>query len=94
MGASSSLGDQIWVLVVTDSRPSGLEANTWKLCLIIALEGSNKNFDNIIEEAISVWKNETKYWLLYANPSCYMSSASDVPCSVTSIMFPNTKGID
>ena len=27
------LEDQIWVAVVSDSRPGGLEAKIWKLCL-------------------------------------------------------------
>ena len=43
MGASSVLGDQIWVLVVSDSRPLGLEAKIWKLCGI-PLEGPVENF--------------------------------------------------
>ncbi len=51
--------------------------------LRIALEGPDENFDNIIEEAVPLWKNEPKYWLLYANPSCYISSASDIFCSIT-----------
>ena len=56
--------------------------------LRIALEGPNENFDNIIEEAIHLWKIGTKYQFLYANHSCYMSSTSDVFCSITSVMFP------
>jgi hypothetical protein len=43
VGASSVLGDQIWVLVVSDSRPVGLEAKIWKLCGI-PLEGPVENF--------------------------------------------------
>jgi hypothetical protein len=38
--------------------------------LRIALEGPNEIFDNIIEEAIPLWKkSETKYRFLYTNPS-------------------------
>ena len=62
--------------------------------LRIALKGPNENFDNIIEEAIPLWKNETKYRFLYANPSCYMSFASDAFCSITSVMFPNYEDVD
>ena len=62
--------------------------------LRIALKGPDENFDNIIEEAIPLWKNGTKYWFLYANLSCYMSSASDASCSITSVMFPNFEDID
>ena len=58
----------------------------------IALEGPDENFDNIIEEAIMFWK--TKYRFLYANPSRYMSSASDIFYSVTLVMFPNSKDVD
>ena len=53
----------------------GLEARFWK----ISLEMPNKNFANIIEEEIFfLWENGTKYRFLYASPSRYMSSASDV----------------
>jgi hypothetical protein len=62
--------------------------------LRIALEGLDENFDNIIEEAIPLWENGPKYRFLYANPSCYMSYASDVFCSITSVMFPNSKDVD
>ena len=53
-----------------------------------AWEGPDENFDNIIEEAIPLWKNGTKYRFLNANHSRSMSYASDVFCSITSIMFP------
>ena len=86
MGASSGLGNQIWVLVVNDSRPSGLEAEN--------LEALLKIIDNIIEETIPLWRNGTKYWFLYANPSRYMSFASDTSCSLTSVMFPNFENVD
>ena len=62
--------------------------------LRVSLEGPNKNFDNIIEETIPLWKNRTNYQFLYANPSNYMSSASDVSCLVTSVMFPNFEDVD
>jgi hypothetical protein len=62
--------------------------------LRIALEGPNENFDTIIEEVIPLWENGTKYRFLYANPSRYMSSASDVFCSITLLMFPNSKDVD
>ena len=52
------------------------------------------NFDNIIEEAIPLCKNGIKYQFLYANSSRYMSFTSDVFCSITSIMFPNSKNIN
>ena len=55
--------------------------------LRIALEGPNENFDNIIEEAIPLWKSGTKYRFLYANPSLYVSSESDASCSVSSTIF-------
>ena len=55
----------------------------------ISLEGPFENFDKIIEETIPLWKNETMYPFPYANPSCYMSFASDAYCLITSVMFPN-----
>jgi hypothetical protein len=39
------------------------------------LKGLDEEFNNIIEEAIPLWKNRTKYRFLYANPSRYMSFA-------------------
>jgi len=62
--------------------------------LRIALEGLDENFDNIIEEAIPLWKNGTKYRFLYANPSRYISSRSDASCSVTSAMLSNFEDVD
>ena len=59
-----------------------------------ALEGPYENFDIIIEKAIPLWKNETKYRFLYAKPSRYMSPASNASCSVTSVMFPNSKDVN
>ena len=47
MDAYGGLEVQIWVSVVSVSRPSGLEA-----MLKIDVEGPNENFDNINEDAI------------------------------------------
>ena len=62
--------------------------------LRIALEGLDENFDNFIKEAIALWKNGTKYQFLCANPSRYVSSASDASCSITPVMFPNSEDVD
>ena len=62
--------------------------------LRIALERPNENFDNIFEEAIFLWKSVTKYRFLYANPSLYVSSASDASCSVSSTMFSDSEDTD
>ena len=51
--------------------------------LRIALKGPDENFDNIIEEAISLWETGAKYRFLYANPPHYVSFASDASCSVS-----------
>ena len=48
----------------------------------------------IIEEAIPLWENETKYQFLHANHSRYWSFASDVFCSITSAMYPNSKDVN
>ena len=57
--------------------------------LRIALEGPDEKFDNIIDEAIPLWKSGTKYQFLHTNPSLYVSSASDASCSISSTMFSN-----
>ena len=63
--------------------------------LRIALEGPYVNFGNhVIEKANPLWNNETKYQFPYANPSSYMSYASSIYCSVTSVMFPNYKDVN
>ena len=62
--------------------------------LRIAIEGPYENFDNIIEEAIPLWKSGTKYRFLYANPSLYVSSVSDASCSISSTMFSNYEDTD
>jgi hypothetical protein len=70
-------------------------SKTLEAILRIALEGPNENFDNMIEEAILLRENGTKYRFLYhVDPSRYMSSASDVICSITSVTFPNSKDVD
>ena len=60
----------------------------------IALEKFCEKIDNIIEEAILLWKNETRYQFSYDNPSCYLSSASDAYCLITSAMFLNSKDVN
>ena len=62
--------------------------------LRIALKGPDEDFDNIIEEATPLWKTRTKYRFLYANPSCYVFSANDASCSVSSTMFSNSEDTD
>ena len=54
--------------------------------LRIALEGPDDEVDDIICDAIPLWKKDNKYHFLYANPSSYLSSpntmsVSDVSCS-------------
>ena len=66
-------GCRLWVFQWVGSKIS-------KTTLRITLEEPDENFVNIIEETILLWKNGTKYQFLYANPSRYMSSASDDSC--------------
>jgi hypothetical protein len=89
VGAFGGLGDQIRVSIVSDSRLVGLET-----MLRIALEGPQEKFNNIIEEEIPLWEGGTKHQFLHANPSRYMSSPSDIFCSITSIVFSNSKDVD
>jgi len=54
--------------------------------LRIALEGPDEEVDDIIcDDAIPLWRKDSKYRFLYANPSSYLNSPntvsmSDVPC--------------
>ena len=54
--------------------------------LRIALEGPNEGVDDIISDVVPLWKNDSNYCFLYANPSSYLNSlntpsVSDVSCS-------------
>jgi hypothetical protein len=42
--------------------------------LRITLEGPNEEGDDIIGDAIPLWKKDSKYRFLYVNPSSYMNS--------------------
>jgi len=41
----------------------------------LALEGPDKDYDNIIEEAIVLWKNSSKFRHLFTNPERYLAGA-------------------
>jgi len=58
--------------------------------LRIALEGPDEEVDDIIDDAIPLWKKDSKYRFLYANPSSYLKSlntvsVNDVSCSFGAI---------
>ena len=64
--------------------------------LRIALEGPDDEVDDIIGDANPLWKKDSKYHFLYANPSSYLNSpntvsVSDVSCSFGAI---DTNGND
>jgi hypothetical protein len=55
--------------------------------LRIALEGLDEEVDNIIGDAIPLWKKDSKYRFLYANPSSYLNSLNIVSVSDVSSSF-------
>jgi hypothetical protein len=55
--------------------------------LRIALEGPNEEVDDIIGDAIPLWKKDSKYHFLYANPSSYLNSPNTVSVSDVSYSF-------
>jgi hypothetical protein len=62
--------------------------------LRIALKGPNEEVDDMIGDAIPLWKKDKYVPFLYANPSSYLNSpntvsVSDVSCSFEAI---NTNG--
>jgi hypothetical protein len=62
-----------------------LDAMLW-----IALEGPDEEVDDIIGDAIPLWKKDSKYLFLYVNPSSYLNSPNavsvrDVSCSFEAI---------
>jgi hypothetical protein len=54
--------------------------------LRIALEGPDEEVDDIIGDAIPLWK-DNKYRFLYANPSTYLNSPNTVSVSDVSSLF-------
>jgi hypothetical protein len=56
--------------------------------LRIALEGPYEEVDDIIGDidAISLWKKDSKYCFLYANPSTYLNSPNTVSVSDVSLV--------
>ena len=64
--------------------------------LRIALEGPDEGVDDIIGDAIPLWKKDNKYGFVYSNPSSNSNSTntvsvSDVSCSFGAI---DTNGND
>ena len=55
------------MLVVSDLRLLGWKQKNWKLCLELLWRGQMGILPLVIEEAIPLWKNETKCRFLYAN---------------------------
>jgi hypothetical protein len=55
--------------------------------LRIALEGPDEKVDDIIGDAIPLWKKDSKYRFLYANPSSYLNSPNIVSVSDVSYLF-------
>jgi hypothetical protein len=63
-----------------------LDSKNLDAMLRIAFEGPNEEVDDIIGDTIPLWKKDSKYRFLYANPSSYLNSpntliVSDVSCS-------------
>ena len=55
--------------------------------LRIALEGPYEEVDDIIGDAIPLWKKGSKYCFLYANPFSYLNSPNTVSVSDVSCLF-------
>jgi hypothetical protein len=43
----------------------------------IAIEGPTSGFDNILMDAIALWKNSTKFRYLFIKPKKYLSGAAE-----------------
>jgi len=53
--------------------------------LQIALEGPNDEVDDVLCDTVLLWKNDSKYRFLYANPSSYLNGSGGL--SVSSASF-------
>jgi hypothetical protein len=45
--------------------------------MCIAIEGPTLGFDDILMDAIVLWKNATKFKYLFTNPEKYLSRAAE-----------------
>jgi hypothetical protein len=43
--------------------------------MLNAIEGPTSNFNSILMDAIVLWKNATKFRILFTNPKKYLSGA-------------------
>ena len=73
-----------------------LGSNNLNAMLRIALKRLDEEVDDIIGDAIPLWKKNNMYRFLYANPSSYMNSpntvsVSDVSCSFGAIHTNNNR---
>jgi hypothetical protein len=82
------------VSVVSDSRLIGLEAKLWKLCLELLWRGQMRTLIISLKKQFLCGKMNLSTGSYITNPSCYMSSASDVFDSITALMFPYSKDVD
>ena len=55
--------------------------------LRIALEGPDEGIDDIISDVVPLWKNDSLYHFLNANPSFYLNSPSALSVSDVSCLF-------
>jgi len=55
--------------------------------LQIPLEGPNEVINDIINDDALLWKNDSKYCFLYANPCFYLNSPNGSSVSDASCMF-------
>jgi hypothetical protein len=53
----------------------------------IALEEPHEEVDDIIGDTIPLWKKDSKYRFLYANPSSYLNSPNTMSASDVSSSF-------
>jgi hypothetical protein len=45
--------------------------------MLVAIEGPNNDFDDILTSALDLWKDDAKFRYLYSNSERYLSGASD-----------------
>jgi len=67
--------------------------------MIIVLEGLDEEVRDIINNAIVLWKNDSKYRFPYANPSFYLNelnglSLSNATCSIRTLENDGSCGIN
>ena len=56
---------------------NGMSTYNLESMMLVAIEGPDNDFDDILTSALDLWKDDAKFCYLYNNLERYLSGASD-----------------